>query len=284
MSHIEKEIKILNVNAKETMKKMEQLGVEPKGKYIQDVYTFDFPTVNESFESKLKIAEDTKDNVQLIDFIRDIRPCFTKKDLNTFKSLLGTEDIIEYVTNGGELKKLQCDEINDIIKSVNDNYSKWIRLRQTGKQTTITIKKIVNSSGEYELDAVRELEFEVPSINEGKEFLEALGYYPALHQKKMRIAYDYNNTELVIDKWPKIPAYIEVEGENKGDICSVVKNLGYRAQDMRVMNTDNVYEENGLDIYSFKNLDFSEDELKEVESILNYDAKQEKEKENHMRE
>ena len=284
MSHIEKEIKILNVNAKETMKKMEQLGVEPKGKYIQDVYTFDFPTVNESFESKLKIAEDTKDNVQLIDFIRDIRPCFTKKDLNTFKSLLGTEDIIEYVTNGGELKKLQCDEINDIIKSVNDNYSKWIRLRQTGKQTTITIKKIVNSSGEYELDAVRELEFEVPSINEGKEFLEALGYYPSLHQKKMRIAYDYNNTELVIDKWPKIPAYIEVEGENKEDICSVVKNLGYRAQDMRVMNTDNVYEENGLDIYSFKNLDFSEDELKEVESILNYDAKEEKEKKNHMRE
>ena len=284
MSHIEKEIKILNVNAKETMKKMEQLGVEPKGKYIQDVYTFDFPTVNESFESKLKTAEDTKDNVQLIDFIRDIRPCFTKKDLNTFKSLLGTEDIIEYVTNGGELKKLQCDEINDIIKSVNDNYSKWIRLRQTGKQTTITIKKIVNSSGEYELDAVRELEFEVPSINEGKEFLEALGYYPSLHQKKMRIAYDYNNTELVIDKWPKIPAYIEVEGENKEDICNVVKNLGYRAQDMRVMNTDNVYEENGLDIYSFKNLDFSEDELKEVESILNYDAKEEKEKENHMRE
>ena len=56
MSHIEKEVKILNVDAKETMQKMSQLGVEPKGKYIQDVYTFDFPTVNESYDSKLEIA------------------------------------------------------------------------------------------------------------------------------------------------------------------------------------------------------------------------------------
>ena len=40
-----------------------------------------------------------------------------------FKSLLGTEDIIEYVTNGGELKKLQCDEINDIITRRDYTYS-----------------------------------------------------------------------------------------------------------------------------------------------------------------
>ncbi len=143
MSHIEKEIKILNVNAKETMKKMNKLGAELKGKYIQDVYTFDFPTVNESFDSKLEIAKKTKDNVQLIDLIRDIRPCFTKEDLSTFKSLLGTEDIMAYIENGGDLSKLQNDAIKEIMATINENYSKWIRLRKTGNQTTITIKKIV---------------------------------------------------------------------------------------------------------------------------------------------
>ena len=36
MSHTEKEIKILNVDAKEIMRKMDKLGIEPKGKYIQE--------------------------------------------------------------------------------------------------------------------------------------------------------------------------------------------------------------------------------------------------------
>ena len=273
MSHTEKEIKILNVDAKEIMRKMDKLGIEPKGKYIQDVYTFDFPKIVELFDDKLKTAIIVKDNRQLIDLLTDIRPCFTKDDLKMFKSLFGTEDIIAFIKNGGDLSKLKSPKIKDIMAVVDTNYSKWIRLRQTGNQTTITIKKIVNSSGEYELDAVKELEFNVPSIEEGKEFLESLGYYSSLHQKKMRIAYDYNNTEIVIDKWPKIPTYIEVEGENK----EVVKNLGFRAQDMRVINTDDVYKENGLDIYSFKNLDFSSDELDEVNENLNFDPKVERE-------
>ena len=277
MSHIEKEVKILNVNAKEIMKKMSQLGVEPKGKYIQDVYTFDFPTVDKSFGNAIRSAQDTKDSEQLVDLIRDIRPCFTKENLQTFKSILGTEDIISYIENGGDLTKLEAPAIAEIMRTVNENYSKWIRLRQTGNQSTITIKKIVNSRGEYELDAVRELEFEVPNIEEGKEFLKSLGYYPSLHQKKMRIAYDYNNTEIVIDRWPKIPAYIEIEGETKEEICNVVKKLGFRAPDMKVMNTDDVYSENGLDLYSFKDLDFSREELDEVNSILEYSPKSKKE-------
>lgn len=273
MSHIEKEIKILNVDAKEIMTKMDKLGVAPKGKYIQDVYIFHFPTIDTLFDEKLEIAINTKDNEQIIDLLKDIKPCFTKSDLNVFKTLLGTEDIISYINNGGNLDRLKNEKIRKIMIAVNVNYSKWIRLRQTGDLTTITIKKIVNSSGEYAIDAVRELEISVPSIKEGKEFLESLGYYSSSHQKKMRIAYDYDNTELVIDKWPKIPTYIEVEGENEEDIFNVVKKLGFSTSDMKVMNTDDVYKENGIDIYSFKNLDFSKNELDEVNSFMSFNPK-----------
>ena len=44
--------------------------------------------------------------------------------------------------------------------------------------------------------------------------------------------------------------------------------MGFTKKDVRVMNTDDVYRENGLDIYSFKDLDFSEKEQKEVEEII----------------
>ena len=113
MSHTEKEIKILNVDAKETIKKMSTLGVEPKGKYIQDVYTFDFPTVDKSFYQKLKIAQDTKDKKQIIDLIKDIRPCFTKEYLKKFNEILGTEDIISYINENEDLSKLNNMEINE---------------------------------------------------------------------------------------------------------------------------------------------------------------------------
>ena len=55
MSNIEREIKILNIDAKRVMLKMKELGVKPKGKYIQDIYTFNFPTVNDDFNGKLHV-------------------------------------------------------------------------------------------------------------------------------------------------------------------------------------------------------------------------------------
>ena len=270
MSNIEREIKILNVDAKRVMSRMTELGVKPKGKYIQDIYTFNFPPLDEEFNSKLQFTLNTGNKKPILDLLTEIRACFTRKDLDLIKTVLGTEDIVKYVNNAKteDLNVLKTSQIQNLMKKVNENYSKWIRLRKTGDETTITIKKIINSSGEYNLDAVKELEFKVPSIEDGKEFLQTLGYYPALHQKKMRIAYDYNNTEVVIDKWPKIPAYVEVEGKTKDGIYKVVNDLGFNSNDIRVLNTDDVYKENGLDIYSFKDLDFLDIEQKEVDDLL----------------
>lgn len=273
MSNIEREIKILNVDAKRVMLKMKELGVKPKGKYIQDIYTFNFPTVNDDFNGKLQYALNTGGKEPLLDLLEEIKACFTTKDLELIKTVLGTKDIVKYVSNAKveDLKLLDNSKVHDLMKKVNKNYSKWIRLRQTVDETTITIKKIVNSNGEYNLDDVKELEFSVPSIDDGKEFLKTLGYYPSLHQRKMRIAYDYNKTEVVIDKWPKIPTYLEVEGKTKEEIYEVVNDLGFKSKDVRVLNTDDVYKERGLDIYSFKDLDFSDIERKEVNELLEFE-------------
>lgn len=269
MSKIEREIKILDVNPKEIMDKMNELGVRPKGKYIQDIYTFELPGVKETYEKALKSAEVDNERERIIDLITDIRPCFKKEDLALIERQIGTKDLLEYVKKG-DLSKIDNDNMRKLMTKVNANYSRWIRLRKTGNETTITIKKIVNCSGEYEIDSVKELEFPVPSIEDGKEFLKDIGYYPELHQKKMRIAYDFNDTEIVIDKWPKISPYIEIEGNEKEEIRNVAHQLGYTAKDIRVMNTDEVYKEKGFDIYSYKNLDFSEEEKEEVKEYLEY--------------
>ena len=170
MSNIEREIKILNVDAKRVMLKMKELGVKPKWKYIQDIYTFNFPSVNDDLNNKLH-ALNTGGKEPLLDLLEEIKACFTRKDLELIKTVLGTKDIVKYVSNAKveDLNLLDNSKVHDLMKKVNKNYSKWIRLRQTADETTITIKKIVNSNGEYNLDDVKELEFRVPSIDDGKD-------------------------------------------------------------------------------------------------------------------
>ena len=61
MSKIEREIKILNVNIKDVMKKLEANGAKLKGKYIQEIYTFNFPTLDEEYKKRLHCALNTGD-------------------------------------------------------------------------------------------------------------------------------------------------------------------------------------------------------------------------------
>lgn len=269
MAEIEREIKLLDVNPRDIMKRMQELGVEPKWKRIQDIYTFDFPAISESLKTRLKEFSETGDKRALTTMLSEIYPCFSREEREKMQTLLGGQDLLTYTKDGEDLSELNNREVREIISGVGSRFKKWIRLRRTGDETTITIKKIVNVDEEYQMDDVEELEIPVPDIESGRELLQDLGYFPTNHQKKLRIAYDYANTEVVLDKWPKIPPYVEIEGQTEEGILKVVKDLGYGEDDIKVMNTDAVYSLNGIDLYEFTDLDFDEEEEKQVEALLN---------------
>lgn len=274
MENIEREIKILNIDVNRIKRVLKENRVEPKGKYIQDIYTFDIPTVDELYKKYVKDFINLNDSRALVKLIEEVRPCFTKEDIEIFRNQLGCTDIIDFIKDECCNKDLLNSEVLiDVMRKTNENFSKWIRLRQTGDETTITIKKIVDSKGEYKLDAVDELELNVPDIEFGKQFLEDLGYFFTRHQIKMRIAYDFKNTEIVIDKWPKLAPYLEVEGPSKEEIDEAVKMLGYSVNDEIIINTDDVYmRESGIDIYAkeYNDLSFDEKEQKEVDEYLQF--------------
>lgn len=271
MGKIEREIKLLNVDVKKIKSILEKKGIQSKGKYIQDVYTYDLLPVDELYVKYLNNLIIDNDKRGITKLISEIRPCFCKGDLVLIKKILGTEDILKFINDlNSDYNKMYSDELIHLMKKVNENFSKWVRLRKTGDETTITIKKIVNSKGEYELDAVNELEIDVPNIEMGRQLLEDLGYFFARHQVKMRIAYDYKNAEIVIDKWPNLNPYVEIEAPTKEEIDEIVLMLGYDLKDAIVINTDDVYYKAGIDIYSmeYSNLYFSEEEQKEINEYM----------------
>lgn len=271
MEKIEREVKILNIDVNALKLLLSQKKISCQEKIIQDVYTFDMPSVDELYLKYVNTLIATNDKRGLEKLVVEIRPCFSKEDLSVIKTVLGTLDILEFIKDpANDFKKLLDEKLIKLIKTINNRFSKWIRLRKSGNLTTITIKKVVNGHGIYQLDAVKEFEIPVPSLEDGEELLANLGYFFARHQVKMRLTYNYKNAEIVIDKWPRLAPYLEIEAPSKEEIEEVILMLGYKLEDAIVMNTDDVYKAIGIDIYSkeYKDLCFTDEELKEVKEYL----------------
>ena len=89
--------------------------------------------------------------------------------------------------------------------------NEWIRLRTNGEKVTLTYKNIEDVS----LTGTKELEVEVEDFEKTNELLNILGYMPKAFQENKRIRYLLEGTEVDIDFWPLIPAYLEIEGSRK---------------------------------------------------------------------
>ncbi len=128
---------------------------------------------------------------------------------------------------------------------------KWIRLRTNGQKTTLTIKNIVSSK----IDGTKELEIIVDDFDNTNLILKELGYVPKGYQENRRCQYNYNGVEIDIDYWPKIPTYLEIEGNSEEEVMSVVKLLGFSQNDVTAKDVESIYLDYGFkveEIYELK--------------------------------
>lgn len=69
-----------------------------------------------------------------------------------------------------------------------------------------------------------------------------------------------NNIEIDIDSWPMIPTYVELEGDSEENILEFIKELGYKKEDIITYGVSKIYAHYGLDIDSYKELKFENEE------------------------
>jgi adenylate cyclase class 2 len=81
----------------------------------------------------------------------------------------------------------------------------------------------------------------VPSLKEGNDLLEALGFAHRTYQEKKRVTYLLGDHEIDIDTWPGIPTYFEVEGKDKQDIEEILNKLGYNWEEAISCTADDIY-------------------------------------------
>lgn len=126
----------------------------------------------------------------------------------------------------------------------------WIRLRDNGRKTTLTVKEITSDA----IDGTKEIEVSVDDLAQANSLLEFLGFHARAYQENRRTSFKLGDVEIELDEWPKIPAYAEVEGPSEEAIADVVTKLGYEMKDTTSENTEKIYRRYGFDIHSFPEL------------------------------
>lgn len=131
--------------------------------------------------------------------------------------------------------------------------NEWIRLRTNGEKVTLAYKNIEDVS----LSGTKELEIEVEDFEKTNELLNILGYMPKAFQENKRIRYLLEGTEVDIDFWPLIPAYLEIEGSSKEEVEKIENMLEVDKEKITYLNCSDIYKSiYGIDSSKIKELKF----------------------------
>ena len=134
------------------------------------------------------------------------------------------------------------------------NKNKWLRLRQVNGKAEITVKHILPDNGK--IQQIEETEIIVPNIEEGNEFLEAIGFKYKNYFEKERIKYSLDGYEIDIDSWPKIPTYFEIEGKDEEDLEFILNKLGYTLDDTVSFTAKEVFIHYGKSMFDNREMKF----------------------------
>lgn len=110
-----------------------------------------------------------------------------------------------------------------------------LRVRDEGNKVTITYK-IKN-----ETNYVHEVETTVGSFDDMIQILEQTGLVVFSFQESKRETWDYKNVEVVLDEWPWLNPYIEIEGPTEAEIKAIAAELGFRWEDGVFGSVDRAY-------------------------------------------
>jgi adenylate cyclase class 2 len=130
--------------------------------------------------------------------------------------------------------------------------SRWIRLRDDGEDTTLTVKQITSDA----IDGTHEIEVTVDDFAATNALLGALGFTPKSYQENKRTSFILDGAQVEIDTWPRIPPYLEIEAGSADEVIRVARLLGYGENELTGENTIMVYARYGIDLNTIPELRF----------------------------
>lgn len=103
----------------------------------------------------------------------------------------------------------------------------FIRVRDEGDRTTMTYKQFDGLS----VDGAKEHEIIVSSFDDAVALLSAAGLPHRSFQESKRETWVWGDVEIVIDEWPWLKPYIEIESTSEKQVKDFAEKLGYSWDD-----------------------------------------------------
>ena len=108
---------------------------------------------------------------------------------------------------------------NDFLSSKNA----FVRIRDEGHKVSLTYKQFDDLS----VDGAKEHEVVVSDFNETLALLDAVGLVHKSLQESKRETWKHGNVEIVIDEWPWLDLYIEIEADSEAAVKDFTEKLGF---------------------------------------------------------
>ena len=117
-----------------------------------------------------------------------------------------------------------------IIYDADETWSakdRFIRIRKDGEKTKLTYKQ----HGDPIPGSSTEIEFSIDDAKKAEQFLHEIGFFAYRRQQKKRHSFELKGVIIDIDTWPRVPAYVELEGVSKEALKEAAESLGFDWKD-----------------------------------------------------
>lgn len=108
---------------------------------------------------------------------------------------------------------------------INDNA--FLRIRDEGHRISMTYKRY----DEMSLTGAKEIEITVSDYDKALELVQAIGAKPRSIQEARREIWQLDDVEVVIDEWPWITSYVEIEGPTEQSVMDAAARLRFNWDD-----------------------------------------------------
>lgn len=103
----------------------------------------------------------------------------------------------------------------------------FVRIRDEGDRVIVTYKQFDSLS----VDGAKEYEIVVSDFEKAIKLFSAAGLPYGSFQESKRETWKFNDVEIVIDEWPWLNPYIEIESDSEVKVKNFAKKLGFDWKD-----------------------------------------------------
>ncbi|MEV0432081.1 class IV adenylate cyclase [Nocardia sp. NPDC050413] len=132
----------------------------------------------------------------------------------------------------------------------------WVRLRHEGTRTTLTLKRVTDSTT---IDGTTEIETVVDDLDAMAEILTTIGLTQTRYQENYREEWRLGDIVFDLDTWPDLPTFLEIEGSDEPSVRRAAADLGLDYRQAKFGSVDTIYQsESGRDILAEPTLLFNQ--------------------------